>query len=359
MKQIVGAGAEVAGEKALPKLDPKQLTTAKAAKVVADGIAAKLLVQNQLVNAAALKNANGVKPGDSSPVAALAGEAALGIPEEHEFEVESLDVKSAAPKEAASKLSTQDYLNLREISQVGAKPNLLNPAAVTDAGKPMMPVQAANVVVGKQATQKQKPNQKQNLSDAMSALAPAHAANQTFGKTMDAIVTQTAGQKPVLSPESVSQIGNQVNLLGQARQDGEIKIRLRPDHLGELQMSVRTEGKNVSVMIKAENDEAKRIIEGSLGALRDHLSQQNLSLARIDVVTQPAMSSSLDQTQMRFDSQQNFNQSTQQGWNQGSADGSPQTGREFSVESSRQAQAPAATPIRSRVNDLSRLDMIA
>ena len=198
---------------------------------------------------------------------------------------------------------------------------------------------------------------KQGLAGAMAGLAPAHG-EQTFGKMMDATVTQTAGQKPVLTAESVNQIGNQVNLLGQARQDGEIKIRLRPDHLGELQMSVRTQGQNVSIQIRAANDEAKKIIEDSLGALREHLSAQNLALARIDVVTQPASASNLEQAQMNFDANHNFNEFAQQGGRENGRDGSQQSGRDIFGEGSAHATSKAV-PIRPRTVDSSRLDLIA
>lgn len=301
------------------------------------------------------------QPVSAELASAMAGQDLLGLSPDQELDVESLELKNsdskpAHPKAASSKLSTTDFLNLREISQNTAKSN---PTAVTQAA----PLPAAGTIaMGMKPALKQKvtedKDEKKNLDTVMNGLAPAHSDKQLFGKTMDATVSQTHGQKPVLSPESLTQIGNQVNLLGQAKQDGEIKIRLRPDHLGELQMSVRTQGQNVSVQIKAENNEAKKIIEDSLSSLREHLSQQNLSLARIDVVTQTTATTSPDQTQMQFDSNQNFNQSSANADRQNAQDGSQQSRREFYRDEMNPVSVPASM-IRPRVADSTRLDLIA
>ncbi len=314
--------------------------------------------------ASAVDGESGVAPTD---IATLLGGMDLNeLSKDHEFDVESIDLKNVDSKDqpakaATSKLSTSDFLNLREISQNATKANLVAAAsspALTEVAQ-LVPMQASGAVIGMKPTAK-KLDEKQNLSAALSGLAPAHQEQQVFGKTLDATVSQANGQKPVLTAETVNQIGNQVNLLGQARQDGEIKIRLRPDHLGELQMSVRTQGQNVSVQIKAENNEAKRIIEDSLGALREHLEGQNLSLSRIDVVVQPSGSSNLEQSQMNFDSNQSFNQSsTQQGERNNSQDGSSQSGREFYRDEPGVVAGKQATMIRPRSNESTRLDLIA
>lgn len=339
---------------------PNQLKSTDAKNVVPAAIPA--------VTMAAIKNGEltakqGVNQSVNAELAtAMAGEDLLNLA--GEFDVESYDLKNsetavALPKEASSKLSTTDFLNLREISQNTMKPNLaaVNPA-ITDTAK-LAPIPATTgVVMGMKPTQKQKATDgKEDLSGAMAGLAPAHSDQQTFGKMMDATVTQTHGQKPVLSQESVMNIGNQVNLLGQARQDGEIKIRLRPDHLGELQMSVRTQGQNVSVQIKAENNEAKKIIEDSLSSLREHLAGQNLSLARIDVVTQPTATP--DQSAMQFDSNQN--QSSANADRQNTQDGGQQSRREFmrDEQSFGGANAPSMIRPRSVKTDSTRLDLIA
>jgi flagellar hook-length control protein FliK len=104
---------------------------------------------------------------------------------------------------------------------------------------------------------------------------------------VEAHVVRTPSGKATLHPESVGALTHQVGLLSQARQDGEIKIRLKPDHLGELVMNVRTRGKEVAIEIKAADKESKKILEDSISSLRDSLSQQNLSLSRVEVLNVP------------------------------------------------------------------------
>lgn len=315
---------------------------------------AEMLMTGDLQNVAVENNATLI----------LDGQDVMSLSDEHDFDLESVDLKNSSEKvvdlkTASSKLSTADFLNLREISQNQMKPNLMTSPVMTEQSKLAPLPTTAGLVVGMKPTQKEKLTDKKDLTAAMSALAPAHGDKQIFGKMMDATVSQAPGQKPVLSNESVVNIGNQVNLLGQARQDGEVKIRLRPDHLGELQMSVRTQGQNVTVQIKAENNEAKKIIEDSLGALREHLSQQNLSLAKIEVVTQPAMTSNLDQNQMQFDSNQNFNQSfMNQGDRNHSQDGSQGSNRDFYRDEPILSAQPAQI-MRSKTSESTRLDLIA
>jgi flagellar hook-length control protein FliK len=109
-------------------------------------------------------------------------------------------------------------------------------------------------------------------------------------QTLEAPVMRASSGQIRLSDEAVGSLTGVVNGLSQARQDGEIKIRLKPDHLGELVMNVRTQGQQVSLQIKATDGESKKILEDSLSALRDSLSQQNLSLSKVEVVSAPAQS---------------------------------------------------------------------
>ncbi len=109
-------------------------------------------------------------------------------------------------------------------------------------------------------------------------------------QTLEAPVMRAPSGQIRLNDEAIGSLAGKVNGLSQARQDGEIKIRLRPDHLGELVMNVRTQGQQVSLQIKATDGESKKILEDSISALRDSLSQQNLSLSKVEVVSSPAAS---------------------------------------------------------------------
>lgn len=64
---------------------------------------------------------------------------------------------------------------------------------------------------------------------------------------------------------------------------GEIRIKLKPEHLGELTVRVFTDGVGVGLKIRASDENAKKIIEDSMQYLKDSLSVQNLVLNQVDV----------------------------------------------------------------------------
>jgi hypothetical protein len=121
-----------------------------------------------------------------------------------------------------------------------------------------------------------------------------------------------------LNSESVGGIAQSIRELGKG---GEVRIRLKPDHLGELHLKVMTGGKagsEVGLQIHASDDRAKKILEESLGSLRESLAAQNLSLAKVDVqVAQPSNSANLgsDSNQDRpgLSGQQNFSSNSGDG----------------------------------------------
>jgi flagellar hook-length control protein FliK len=193
------------------------------------------------------------------------------------------EVFSAQPEKVSSlpsRVSTEDFLNLRELRK------------------------------GKNARDTASPGVAAGMEQVLNG--PLH-----LGPLIEAPITQGTAGRIVLSHDAIHQISHQVNLLGKARQDGEIKIRLKPDHLGELVMNVKSRGNEVSIQIKTHDLEAKKIIEESIGRLKESLSVQNLSLSKMDVVTQPSSMQGADQfMQMDFNQGQNsFGRGDSHGWN--------------------------------------------
>jgi len=64
---------------------------------------------------------------------------------------------------------------------------------------------------------------------------------------------------------------------------GEMHVRLKPDNLGELHLKVVTSGNDVGLKIQASDERAKKILEDSLGHLKESLASQNLNLHRVQV----------------------------------------------------------------------------
>ena len=268
----------------------------------------------QQINSQVEKLKNGT--GEGVPAAILQSMLGEGIDTsslessfDHDFKIEELEVKDALgtgaaagaeqkPSAHSSKLSTSDYLNLREL------------AKKSDQGLDLG-------TSGKSGLKKEKLINPLH-ADLKSGAPFSTNLQQTFqlqghqGKVVEAPTTQGTAGKTILSHDAVQQLTGQVNLLSQARQDGEIKIRLRPDHLGELMMNVKTQGQQVAIQIKAQDGTSKKIIEESLGALRDSLSKQSLTLSQVEVVTQPQSMASDQSPQMDQSGQrQDFGQSSQ------------------------------------------------
>jgi flagellar hook-length control protein FliK len=370
-----------------------------AAQAAADAQAAKLnqiLAQMEATDAAqidqsAMKSAlNGANHADKSAEdiqqafatpggAAMLSAAGLdldALSEKHHFQIEgvktdaagekNVGVKGEQPKMAASPLTTSDFLNLRtKMQEVKNPPSnfQLNPDAVSQPQNLFS--REAAVPFGAAALKK---DGKKAANDVPGVNTPAGAApfsvERHTGKTIDAPVTTGAGNKTILAHDTIHQLTQTVNLLSQARQDGEIKIRLRPDHLGELQMKVRTEGSQVHLEVKAQNGESKAIIEQSLSTLRESLAEQGLTLGRVDVVSQPTntQQSSLDGNQQFDQSMARQNLDSNAGQSSPGDRGSRQE-RSFEDEGSRsnlvRLGAMAAAQRSARPSSIQGLDLIA
>lgn len=103
-------------------------------------------------------------------------------------------------------------------------------------------------------------------------------------------VTQGAATRERLSSESLMGMSNNIRTL-QSQGGGEMRIRLKPDNLGELKMQIMTRGNEVGLKIEATSERSKKVLEESLGYLRDSLAGQNLKLGGVDVKVVSMLSS--------------------------------------------------------------------
>jgi flagellar hook-length control protein FliK len=88
---------------------------------------------------------------------------------------------------------------------------------------------------------------------------------------------------------------------------GEMKMKLKPEGLGELNLKVLVKGSEVSVEVLTASDEAKKILEKGLHELKSSLSAQKLSVEHIRIDT--AQSIPQQMLQDRQDSlERNFQQ---------------------------------------------------
>ena len=68
-----------------------------------------------------------------------------------------------------------------------------------------------------------------------------------------------------------------------AQGGGEMRIRLKPENLGELHLRVVSQGGEIGIHIQASDDKAKKILQDSLGSLKDGLASQNLTLGKVAI----------------------------------------------------------------------------
>lgn len=90
-----------------------------------------------------------------------------------------------------------------------------------------------------------------------------------------------------LSSESLMGITQSIAGIGGGMQggqgSGEIRVRLKPENLGELHLRVMTDGSSVALKIQASDSKAKQILEESLSHLKDSLHAASLSLGKVEV----------------------------------------------------------------------------
>ncbi|MFZ9595696.1 MAG: flagellar hook-length control protein FliK [Bdellovibrionia bacterium] len=158
-------------------------------------------------------------------------------------------------------------------------------------------------------------------------------ASADAGRSMiSASVTTGANAQPRLTSESLQNLGLNIKQIA-AQGSGSMRVHLRPDHLGELSIRVSTQGNQVQLQIQATDERAKKIIEESLGSLKDSLSSQNLSLKQVDLsVAQQQPSMSLNSEFNQDSGSPSFQSGFQESWSGGSERGFRDAQREEGLE---------------------------
>lgn len=89
-----------------------------------------------------------------------------------------------------------------------------------------------------------------------------------------------------LSSESVEALRTAVQSF-QSRQveHGQIRLLVKPEALGEVRIILEQKGKELSVKFEAEHKDAQKVMEDSIGALRESLASHSIQLSNIEVNT--------------------------------------------------------------------------
>jgi hypothetical protein len=157
----------------------------------------------------------------------------------------------AAPPGAA----TQDAFAGDVQRGPGHEPSLASPSAAPRASSPAAPMffQAAEGLPGTAAT------------------APGTAAVASYA---------------VMSPQDRAEnLGRLVQSMRVVVRDGasEATVRLRPEHLGDVSISLRVDGRSVSAVVRAEAASVREWLQTQQDSLRQGLALQGLSLDRLEI----------------------------------------------------------------------------
>ena len=115
-------------------------------------------------------------------------------------------------------------------------------------------------------------------SGVLAALEPRDSGRGSLGVAEAA----TAQDGPALDDVLPTQIIRTIRLQWQAGQ-GEARVQLRPDYLGELTVAVKVDQGAVTATLHAESPDVRRWLESHSGSLRDALAEQGLRLDRLVV----------------------------------------------------------------------------
>jgi flagellar hook-length control protein FliK len=147
---------------------------------------------------------------------------------------------------------------------------------------------------------------------ADNASTPAFVTNpaesRTSGESNMASPSPEA-EKP-LGDHITSQIREQLDSGSLASNNGQITVKLHPEELGELKISMRMENQHLKVEITAQNPTVKDALMQNLDTLKETLSRQNISMDRFDVSTgaqQESYKGGRDEKQMAQDNGVNNN----------------------------------------------------
>jgi len=121
-----------------------------------------------------------------------------------------------------------------------------------------------------------------------SGLGPSARPDATGGATL------TAAEGADVSAQLVQSI--RVQWTGGA---GEARVRLRPEHLGEVVAIIKVEQGAVTATLQAERPDVRRWLEAHTQTLREGLVEHGLKLDRLVVLTEPARGDTRDDTQGR------------------------------------------------------------
>jgi len=124
-----------------------------------------------------------------------------------------------------------------------------------------------------------KDNSELNAEKAISAFLPSNAQNNSN----DRVLNQRSNVKESLENQLLTQVIKKVQLNLKPGQS-EVKMRLQPEHLGELQMNLTLQDGKVTAQFLTANQEVKENLESNLPQLKQGLQDQGIKVEKLTVL---------------------------------------------------------------------------
>lgn len=120
-----------------------------------------------------------------------------------------------------------------------------------------------------------------------------------------------APRLPARAEEEIRQaVAERIESLAATRKGGTVRIRLEPHELGTILVTVRSSGNQVHAEIAASNDQVRAGLEASRGQLSQVVESKGITLARLDVGSQPGPDANPGDRPQYQDARQDFERHT-------------------------------------------------
>ncbi len=175
---------------------------------------------------------------------------------------------------------------------------------------------------GSESHKTQVSGKKADGDDMKAMLAASIGAGTELKETsLNSTPVIVPGTNAQVSPEATDR--NVQNVMQQAQYlvkagGGEMKVKMTPEGLGEIQLSVELKDGKIQLHMATENKETKKMLESSLSDLRESLSQQKISLdsVKIDTVARTNTENHASNNNQFGQNQNQESRDTRQFWNQ-------------------------------------------
>ncbi|HTP63774.1 MAG TPA: flagellar hook-length control protein FliK [Geobacteraceae bacterium] len=132
-----------------------------------------------------------------------------------------------------------------------------------------------------EAPSRKTPEAKLTDSTASGSAAPAAADLRSVAESRT--VASPPETRSLSAEQIVDQVRQKLDANGRAADNGQITLKLHPQELGELKISMRLDDHNLKVEIVTQNPSVKEALMQNIDTLKETLSRQNIAMERFDV----------------------------------------------------------------------------